>query len=83
MNNDFVLIRGRPLPRRMVVQGIASLLGGAFAPAAFAVTAKSCHLTEREILGPFYRFGAPYQTKLAGPNEPGERLTINWHGVQL
>ena len=33
-------------------------------------------LTERDILGPFYRFGAPYQTKLAGPNEPGERLMM-------
>jgi catechol 1,2-dioxygenase len=73
MNNDFVSIRGKSLPRRMVLQGIASLLGGAFAPSAFAATADSCQLTEREILGPFYRFGSPFQTKLAGPNEPGEQ----------
>ena len=53
MNNDFVSIRGKSLPRRMVLQGIASLLGGAFAPSAFAATADSCQLTEREILGPF------------------------------
>jgi catechol 1,2-dioxygenase len=77
MNNDFVLISGKSLPRRMVLQGIASLLGGAFAPGAFAATADSCQLTEREILGPFYRFGSPFQTKLAGRSEPGERLTIN------
>ena len=50
MNNDFVLISGKSLPRRMVLQGIASLLGGAFAPGAFAATADSCQLTEREIL---------------------------------
>jgi catechol 1,2-dioxygenase len=76
MNRDFVSIRGLSLPRRMVLQGIASLVGGALAPGAFAAAAKSCRLTERDIIGPFYRFGAPFQTKLAGPAEPGERLII-------
>jgi catechol 1,2-dioxygenase len=77
MNDDCVSIGSKFLPRRMVLQGISSLLGGAFAPGAFAATAKSCRLTESDILGPFYRFGAPFQTKLAGPNEPGERLVIS------
>ena len=76
MNNDFVSIRGIALPRRMVLQGLASLLGGAFTPDAFAAAAKSCRLTESDVLGPFYRFGAPFQTKLAGPNEIGERLIL-------
>ena len=77
MNHDFVSIRSKSLPRRMVLQGIATLLGGAFTPSAFAAAGKSCRLTERDIIGPFYRFGAPFQTKLAGPNEPGERLIIS------
>jgi catechol 1,2-dioxygenase len=77
MNHDFVSIRDKAMPRRLVLQGIASLLGGAIAPSALAATAKSCRLTERDILGPFYRFGAPFQTKLAGPNEPGERLIVS------
>ena len=77
MNGDFVSIQGLSLPRRMVLQGMASLLGCAVTPSAFAATAKSCKLTERDIIGPFYRFGAPFQTKLAGPNEPGERLIIS------
>ena len=76
MNGDFISIRGLSLTRRMVLQGMASLLGCAVTPSAFAATAKSCKLTERDIIGPFYRFGAPYQTKLAGPNEPGERLMM-------
>jgi catechol 1,2-dioxygenase len=59
----------------MVLQGIASLLGGALTPGSFAA-AQNCQLTERDIIGPFYRFGAPFQTKLAGPDEPGERLII-------
>src|SRR5215510_16380444 len=77
MNNDFVSIRDKSLPRRMVLQGIALLIGGACAPEALAAVADSCQLTERDILGPFYRFGAPFQTKLAGPNEPGERLFVS------
>ena len=80
MNGDFISIRGLSLPRRMVLQGMASLLGCAVTPSAYAATAKSCKLTERDIIGPFYRFGAPFQTKLAGPNEPGERLMLTDQG---
>ena len=29
-----------------------------------------------EILGPFYRFGAPFRSQLAGPDEPGTRLIL-------
>jgi catechol 1,2-dioxygenase len=76
MNSDLLSIRGPSLPRRLVLHGIASLLGGAFAPNTFAAAVESCRLTERDIIGPFYRFGAPFQTKLAGPDEPGERLII-------
>ena len=77
MNNDFIEIRGLCLPRRMVLQGLASLLGCAFAPSTLSAAVQSCALTTSDIIGPFYRFGAPFQTKLAGPNEPGERLIIS------
>ena len=77
MNHDFTSIRGISLPRRMVLQGVAALLCGAFPPGAIAAAAKSCRLTQRDILGPFYRFGAPFQTKLAGPDETGKRLIMN------
>jgi catechol 1,2-dioxygenase len=77
MNNDFVKVRGRWLPRRMVLQGVASLLGCAFAPDALYAAARSCALTTGDIIGPFYRFGAPFQTQLAGTDEPGERLIIS------
>jgi catechol 1,2-dioxygenase len=83
MNGDFVSILGLSLPRRMVLQGMASLFSCAVTPSAFAAAAKSCKLTERDIIGPFYRFGAPFQTKLAGPNEPGERLIISGKVLSL
>src|SRR5262245_14604745 len=76
MNSDFASSRGTCFPRRMVLTGIASSLGGVFVPGAFAAAA-SCRLTEPDIIAPYYRFGSPFQTKLAGPNEPGERLIIS------
>src|SRR5262245_32194872 len=75
MKSESASIRGLSLPRRMVLQGISSLLAGAVAPNVSAA-AESCRLTESDIIGPFYRFGASFQTKLAGPNEPGERIVI-------
>jgi catechol 1,2-dioxygenase len=77
MNGDFVSIRGLALPRRMVLQGMAALLGCAATPSAVSAAAKSCRLTQSDIIGPFYRFGAPFQSRLAGPNEPGERLIVS------
>jgi catechol 1,2-dioxygenase len=77
MDHDLASMRRSNLPRRMVVQGLASLVGCAALPSTVAAAAKACKLTERDIIGPFYRFGAPFQTKLAGANEPGERLIIS------
>jgi hypothetical protein len=59
MNNDFVEVCGVSLPRRMVLQGVASFLGCAFAPDALYAAAQSRALTTSDVLGPFYRFGAP------------------------
>lgn len=69
--------------RRSFFQSSAMLLGGALlaepsaASDATAAAAQGCRPTEPDILGPFYRFGAPFQSKLAGPDEPGERLTVS------
>jgi catechol 1,2-dioxygenase len=35
-----------------------------------------CEPTSSDILGPFYRADAPYQSVVAGPDEPGQRLLI-------
>jgi catechol 1,2-dioxygenase len=77
MDHDFLSMRDVNLPRRMVIQGLVSLFGCAAVPGTVAAAARSCRLTERDIIGPFYRFGAPFQTKLAEANEPGERLIIS------
>src|SRR5688572_7210404 len=76
MSNDLAPILGLAMSRRMFLQGTAALLGGAILPGPLAAAAQDCRRTEQEILGPFYRFGAPFQTKLVGLDEPGERLIL-------
>lgn len=76
MSDDFVPILGASMPRRMFLQGSAALLGGVFLPDVLAAATKTCRSTAQDIIGPFYRFGAPFQTKLLGPDEPGQRLIV-------
>jgi len=65
------------LPRRHFLSKSAALIGGSLVGSAVPAMAQECRITEADIIGPFYRVGAPFQTKLAGPDEPGERLTIS------
>ena len=65
------------MSRRMFLHRSARVLGGAFLAVPATATAQDCRPTESDIVGPFYRFGAPAQTKLAGPDEPGDRLIVS------
>ena len=56
------------------MQGI-SLVGVLFYSHPLLASAR-CVATEDNILGPFYRKGAPFKTNIAGPNEKGEPLKI-------
>jgi catechol 1,2-dioxygenase len=38
--------------------------------------AQGCRPTEADIIGPFYRFGAPFRSRLAEAGEPGERIVV-------
>lgn len=60
--------------RRAFLRGSSAALGGTLI--AGPALAQGCRPTDGDILGPFYRFGAPFQSQLAGPDEPGERLTV-------
>ena len=62
--------------RRKFLRNIA--IGGTAAIGAPALAvAKDCNLTEQEILGPMYNYGAPlFQVKLAGNDEPGQKLML-------
>lgn len=49
---------------------------GPDAGAAAADAAASCAPTTGDVLGPFFEAGAPMRAMIAGPDEPGERLTV-------
>jgi catechol 1,2-dioxygenase len=62
--------------RRFLRHGALALGGAAIGIPALAA-AKECKITEQDILGPMYNYGAPtFQVKLAEDDEPGQRLMI-------
>ncbi len=65
------------LSRREFLRQNAALIGGTLLAGPALASAEACRLTDSDILGPFYRTGAPFRSKLAGPDEPGERLIIS------
>lgn len=64
------------ISRREFLRRNATLVGGALLAGPALASAETCRITESDILGPFYRTGAPFRGQLAGPDEPGERLII-------
>jgi catechol 1,2-dioxygenase len=69
------LISGVTSRRTLLRRGAVMLASSLLAGPAYAAT-RDCRPTESDILGPFYRFGAPSQTRLADPDEPGDRLVL-------
>jgi catechol 1,2-dioxygenase len=63
------------LSRREFLHRNAALVGGALL-AGPALAGAVCRPTGHDVIGPFYRFGAPFRARLAGPDEPGERLIV-------
>jgi catechol 1,2-dioxygenase len=62
--------------RRAFLHGSAIILGGALSAGSATAASQACRITPPDILGPFYRFGAPSQAQLASPDEPGDRLAL-------
>lgn len=67
---------GESKARRRFILGGAALIGAAMVPSVRAVDSR-CLPTVHDIIGPFYRFGAPFETKIAATGEEGERLIIS------
>jgi len=63
------------LSRRTFVLGTAAL-GGALAAGRALAATPGCQPTESDIVGPFYRFGAPFRSRLAEAGEPGDRIVL-------
>ena len=64
------------ISRRIFLHRSAMILGGGLLAGRAFAAKHVCRLTEPEVLGPFYRFGAPFRSQLAGAGEPGDRLIL-------
>jgi catechol 1,2-dioxygenase len=63
--------------RRQFLKRSAVTVGAAAMGLPTLAGAKECILTERDILGPMYNYGAPlFQRKLASDDEPGQKLIL-------
>ena len=64
-----------PSRRTFLRGGIA--LGGALLAGRAQSAAADCRATESDIIGPFYRFGAPFRSRQVDVSEPGDRLVVS------
>jgi catechol 1,2-dioxygenase len=76
MSTDLMTESMCDMARRTFLRRSAVMLGGVLLAGPTAARARDCRVTASDIVGPFYRFGAPFQTRLAGPAEPGPRLML-------
>jgi catechol 1,2-dioxygenase len=76
MGKDKILRAGSGISRRTFLHSSAVILGGGLLAGPAFAAEEACRATESEIVGPFYRFGAPFRSRLAGPDEPGDRLVL-------
>ena len=76
MSKDLIPKVNLAISRRTLLHRSAVIFGGALLARPAFAAARDCRPTEAEILGPFYRFGAPFRARLAGPDEPGDRLML-------
>jgi len=76
MSKDLIPNVALSTSRRTFLYRSAVILGGALSAGPALAAQHPCQITESDIVGPFYRFGAPFRARLAGPDEPGDRLVL-------
>lgn len=76
MKKDRMSMAGSAISRRVFLHRNAIAVGGVLLAGPLLAAEKICRGTESEVIGPFYRFGAPFNARLAGSDEPGERLIL-------
>lgn len=69
-------MHGLGISRRVFLCRSAVILGGGLLTAPAFSAKQDCRPTDADVLGPFYRFGAPFSARLAGTDEPGDRLVL-------
>jgi catechol 1,2-dioxygenase len=77
MNDDLILNAGRTISRRTLLRRTATVMAGSLLGVPATGIAQQCLPTSPDVLGPFYRAGAPARAKLTDPGEAGEVLVLS------
>jgi catechol 1,2-dioxygenase len=77
MSDDLILNASRTISRRTLLLRTATVMAGGLLAVPATAIAQQCLPTAADLLGPFYRGGAPARTKLTDPGEEGEILVVS------
>jgi catechol 1,2-dioxygenase len=76
MNDELIPNASRTISRRTLLSRTATALAGGLLAVPATSLAQQCLPTSPDVLGPFYRAGAPARARLADPGEAGEVLVL-------
>jgi len=77
MSDDRILNASRTISRRTLLLRTATAMAGGLLAVPATGMAQQCLPTSANVLGPFYRTGAPARSKLPEPGEEGEVLAVS------
>ena len=77
MNDDLIPNASRTISRRTLLRRTATVMAGGLLGVPATGIAQQCQPTSSDILGPFYRAGAPARAKLTDPGEAVEVLVVS------
>ena len=77
MNDDPILSSSRTMTRRTLLRRTATVMAGGLLGTPATGIAQQCLPTSPDVLGPFYRAGAPARTRLTDPGEAGDVLMLS------
>ena len=77
MIDDPILDATRTISRRTLLLRTATAMAGGLLAVPATGLAQQCLPTASDVLGPFYRAGAPARARLTDPGEPGEALVLS------
>jgi len=77
MNDHLIPNASRDISRRALLRGTATVMAGSLVGVPATGITQQCLPTSPDLLGPFYRAGAPARAKLTDPGEAGDVLVVS------
>src|SRR5687767_15148651 len=77
MEDDLIPNASPAISRRTLLRRIAPAMAGGLLGVPATGIAQQCLPTSPDVLGPFYRAGAPARAKLTDPGEAGQVLVVS------